>query len=214
MAAYDVLKEAIIGGDGNEVESRVNQALAKGADAGEVMSNGLIAGMGVVGKRFSSGEMFLPEVLLSAAVMHKGLAILNPLLAQAGKKGRGKIVIGTVEGDIHDLGKRIVGFLLEGNGFEVTDLGVDIKADAFIKAVEENKPDILAMSALLTTTMPRMGEIIDLLEERNLRDKVKVIIGGAPISEHFARSIGADGYALEAGSAVELVKKLVAARQL
>ena len=212
MAAYDVLKEAIIGGDGNEVESRVNQALAKGADAGEVMSDGLIAGMGVVGKRFSSGEMFLPEVLLSAAVMHKGLAILNPLLAQAGKKGRGKIVIGTVEGDIHDLGKRIVGFLLEGNGFEVTDLGVDIKADAFIKAVEENKPDILAMSALLTTTMPRMGEIIDLLEERNLRDKVKVIIGGAPISEHFARSIGADGYALEAGSAVELVKKLVAAR--
>ena len=212
MAAYDVLKEAIIGGDGREVESRVNQALAEGADAGEVMSNGLIAGMGVVGNRFSTGEMFLPEVLLSAAVMHKGLAILNPLLARAGKKEMGKIVIGTVEGDIHDLGKRIVGFLLEGNGFEVTDLGVDVKADAFIKAVEENKPGILAMSALLTTTMPRMGEIIDLLEERNLRDKIKVIIGGAPISEHFARSIGADGYALEAGSAVALVKKLVAAK--
>ena len=207
MATYEALKEAIMGGDDKEVESQVNKALAKGADAGDVMSNGLIAGMGVVGKRFSSGEMFLPEVLLSAEVMHKGLAILNPLLAKTGKKGMGEIVIGTVEGDIHDLGKRIVGFLLEGNGFEVTDLGVDIKADAFIKAVEENKPDILAMSALLTTTMPHMGEIINLLKERNLRDKVKVIIGGAPINDHFAKSIGADGYAPEAGSAVEWVKK-------
>ena len=207
MVAYDALKEAIIGGDEAVVEAEVNKALAEGADAGDVMANGLIGGMGVVGKRFASGEMFLPEVLLSAEVMHKGLGILNPLLAKAGKKGMGKIVIGTVEGDIHDIGKRIVGFLLEGNGFEVTDLGVDIKADTFIKAVEENKPDVLGMSALLTTTMPHMGEIINLLKERNLRDKVKVIVGGASVNDQFAKSIGADGYAPEAGSAVEWVKK-------
>ncbi len=209
MVTYDALKEAIIGGEETVVEAEVNKSLAEGADAGDIMSNGLIGGMGVVGKQFSSGEMFLPEVLLSAEVMHKGLAILNPLLAKAGKKGLGKIVIGTVEGDIHDIGKRIVGFLLEGNGFEVTDLGVDVNADAFIKAIEENQPDVLGMSALLTTTMPHMGEIINLLKERNLRDKVKVIIGGASVNEQFAKSIGADGYAPEAGSAVEWVKKAI-----
>ena len=207
MATYDALKEAIIGGDEGVVESQVNKALAEGAEAGDIMANGLIAGMGVVGKRFASGEMFLPEVLLSAEVMHKGLGIINPLLAKAGQKGMGKVVIGTVEGDIHDIGKRIVGFLLEGNGFEVTDLGVDVKADVFIKAIEESKPDILGMSALLTTTMPHMGEIINLLKERNLRDKVKVIVGGASVNDQFAKSIGADGYAPEAGSAVEWVKK-------
>jgi len=207
MATYDALKEAIIGGDEGVVEAQVNKALAEGAEAGDIMANGLIAGMGVVGKRFKVGEMFLPEVLLSAEVMHKGLGIINPLLAKAGQKGMGKVVIGTVEGDIHDIGKRIVGFLLEGNGFEVTDLGVDVKADVFIKAIEESKPDILGMSALLTTTMPHMGEIINLLKERNLRDKVKVIVGGASVNDQFAKSIGADGYAPEAGSAVEWVKK-------
>lgn len=210
MAMYDVLKEAIIGGDDKEVEAQVRKALEEGAEAGDIMSNGLIAGMGVVGQRFKSGEMFLPEVLLSAEVMHKGLDILNPLLAKAGHKGLGKVVIGTVEGDIHDIGKRIVGSLLEGNGFEVTDLGVDVKADAFIKAVEENKPDFLGMSALLTTTMPHMGEVINLLKERNLRDKVKVIVGGASVNDQFAESIGADSYAPEAGSAVEWMRKALA----
>jgi len=207
MVAYDVLKEAIIVGEEAVVEAEVNKALAAGADPSDIMANGLIGGMGVVGKRFASGEMFLPEVLLSAEVMHKGLGILNPLLAKAGKKGMGKIVIGTVEGDIHDIGKRIVGFLLEGNGFEVTDLGVDVKADAIIKAVEEHKPDVLGMSALLTTTMPHMAEVINMLKERNLRNKVKVLVGGASVNDQFASSIGADGYAPEAGSAVEWVKK-------
>ena len=207
MATYDALKEAIIVGEEAVVEAEVNKALAAGTDPSDIMANGLIGGMGVVGKRFASGEMFLPEVLLSAEVMHKGLSILNPLLAKAGKKGMGKIVIGTVEGDIHDIGKRIVGFLLEGNGFEVTDLGVDVKADAIIKAVEEHKPDVLGMSALLTTTMPHMAEVINMLKERNLRDKVKVIVGGASVNDQFASSIGADGYAPEAGSAVEWVKK-------
>jgi len=209
MAIYDALKEAIIVGDEKEVEAQVNQALGEGVDAKEIMTNGLIGGMEVVGKRFKAGEMFLPEVLLSAEVMHKGLDIVNPLLAKAGHKGIGTVVMGTVEGDIHDIGKKIVSLLLEGTGFEVIDLGVDVKADTFQQAVEQHKPNVLGMSALLTTTMVNMGKTIDLLKETKLRDKVKVIIGGAPVTEQFAKSIGADGYALEAGSAVELVKKLV-----
>jgi len=169
--------------------------------------------MEAVGKRFRSGEMFLPEVLLSAEIMHKGLDIINPLLAKSGHKGIGTVIIGTVEGDIHDIGKRIVGLLLEGNGFRVIDLGVDVKADAFVQAMEKHNPDILGMSALLTTTMPNMGKTIDLLKEKGLREKVKIVVGGAPISEQFTKSIGADGYAMEAGSAVELVKKLVTIRR-
>jgi len=176
------------------------------------MTNGLIGGMEVVGKRFKAGEMFLPEVLLSTEVMHKGLDIINPLLAKSGHKGLGTVVIGTVEGDIHDIGKRIVCFLLEGNGFEVIDLGVDVKADVFVQAIEEHKPNILGMSALLTTTMLNMGSTIDLLKEKGLRGRVKIIVGGAPISEQFAKSIGADGYVLESGSSVELVKKLLSSK--
>jgi len=210
MATYDTLKEAIMVGDDKVVEAEVNKALGEGAEARDIMTNGLIAGMEVVGKRFKTGEMFLPEVLLSAEVMHKGLDIINPLLAKAGHKGIGTVVIGTVEGDIHDIGKRIVSFLLEGTGFEVVDLGVDVKADTFIQAIEKHNPNVLGMSALLTTTMPNMGKTIDLLKEKGLRNKVKIVVGGAPITEQFAQSIGADGYALEAGSAVELVKKLLA----
>ena len=209
MVAYDALKEAIIRGDEAVVEAQVNQALGEGVDAKEIMTNGLIGGMEVVGKRFKAGEMFLPEVLLSAEVMHKGLDIVNPLLAKAGHKGIGTVVMGTVEGDIHDIGKKIVSLLLEGTGFEVIDLGVDVKAHTFLQAVEQHKPNVLGMSALLTTTMLNMGKTIDLLKEKKLRDKVKVIVGGAPVTEQFAKSIGADGYALEAGSAVELVRKLV-----
>lgn len=208
MATYDSLKEAIMVGDENEVVALVSKALADGAEPQDILTNGLIAGMEIVGKRFRGGEMFLPEVLLCSDVMHKGLDIVNPLLAKSGHKGIGTIVIGTVEGDIHDIGKRIVGLLLEGNGFKVVDLGVDIKADTFIQAVEEHSPSVLGMSALLTTTMPYMGKIIDLLKEKGLRDKVKVIVGGAPVSEQFAQLIGADGYAEEAGSAIEVVKRL------
>lgn len=206
MVVYDALREAIIGGDEQAVESQVNKALAEEAEAGDIMTNGLIAGMEIVGTRFGSGEMFLPEVILSAEVMHKGLAILKPLLAESGQKGMGTIVIGTVEGDIHNIGKRIVGFLLEGSGFEVIDLGVDVRADVFAQAVEAHKADILGMSALLTTTMPNMGKTIDLLKEKGLREKVKVMVGGASVNDQFANSIGADGYAPEASSAVEWVK--------
>lgn len=209
MATHDLLIQAIIAGEENQVEALVNKSLTEGAEPHDILINGLIAGMEIVGKSFRGGEMFLPEVLLCAEVMHKGLDIVNPLLAKSGHKGIGTVVIGTVEGDIHDIGKRIVGLLLEGTGFEVIDLGVDVKTDSFIQAVEQHKPAILGMSALLTTTMPYMGKTIDLLKEKGLRDKVKVIVGGAPVNQQFAESIGADGYAEEAGSAIEVAKKLI-----
>jgi 5-methyltetrahydrofolate--homocysteine methyltransferase len=209
MATHDLLIQAIIAGEENQVEALVNKSLTEGAEPHDILINGLIAGMEIVGKSFRGGEMFLPEVLLCAEVMHKGLDIVNPLLAKSGHKGVGTVVIGTVEGDIHDIGKRIVGLLLEGTGFEVIDLGVDVKTDSFIQAVEQHKPAILGMSALLTTTMPYMGKTIDLLKEKGLRDKVKVIVGGAPVNQQFAESIGADGYAEEAGSAIEIAKKLI-----
>lgn len=210
MVTYDALKEAIMVGDEKGVEAQVRKALDEGGKPQDILKNGLIAGMEVVGKRFKAGEMFLPEVLLSAEVMHKGLDILNPMLAKAGHRGLGTMVIGTVEGDIHDIGKRIVGFLLEGTGYQVVDLGVDVKAEAFAQAVEKHKPDVLGMSALLTTTMLNMGKTIDLLKEKGLRSRLKIIVGGAPINDQFAKSIGADGYAPEAGSAIDLVKRLLA----
>ncbi len=209
MVSYDTLAEGIMKGDENIVEAEVNKALNEGAEARDILVKGLIGSMSVVGKRFGAGEMFLPEVLVSAHAMHQGLNIVKPLLAEAGQKAMRKVVIGTVEGDIHDIGKKIVGLLLEGNGVEVIDLGVDVKAETFAQAIEEHKPDILGMSALLTTTMLNMRKTIGLLEEKGLREKVKIIVGGAPVTEKFAKSIGADAYGPEAGSAVGLVKKLI-----
>jgi 5-methyltetrahydrofolate--homocysteine methyltransferase len=210
MAKYDALKQAVLAGDEATAVAEVKKALAAKADPSDILNNGLIAGMEVVGKKFRSGEMFLPEVLLCAEVIHKGIDILNPLLAKSGKKSATTVVIGTVEGDIHDIGKKIVALLLEGNGFNVIDLGVDVKGEKFIEAVEKYKPQIVGMSALLTTTMPHMGEIIQTLKVKKLRDKVKVIVGGASVNAEFAKSIGADGYAVEAGTGVELAKKLLA----
>jgi len=188
----------------------VNNALSTGAEPGGILVDGLIGGIGIVGKRFSSGEMFLPEVMMCAEAMHQGIDIVKPLLSKADQKTMGNIVLGTVEGDIHDIGKRIVGFFLQGNGYEVVDLGVDVSPDAFVKFVEEHEADVLAMSALLTTTMPKMKETIELLKKKGLREKLKVIVGGAAVTDEFSKSIGADGYASEAGSAAELVKKLLA----
>jgi 5-methyltetrahydrofolate--homocysteine methyltransferase len=211
MAKYDALKQAVLTGDEATAVAEVKKALAEKADPSDILNNGLIAGMEVVGKKFRAGEMFLPEVLLCAEVMHKGIDILNPLLAKAGRKTTNTVVIGTVEGDIHDIGKKIVALLLEGNGFNVIDLGVNVKGEKFIEAVEKYKPQIVGMSALLTTTMPHMGEIIQTLKVKKLRDKVKVIVGGASVNAEFAKSIGADGYAVEAGTGVELAKKLISA---
>ena len=209
MVSHDALTEGIISGDGSVVESEVNKKLKEGANPQDILVKGLISSMSVVGKRFKVGKMFLPEVLMSTSAMHKGLDIIKPILAKSGRKALASVIIGTVEGDIHDIGKRIVGFMLEGNGYEVIDLGVDVKDEAFAQAIRNYSPDILGMSALLTTTMPNMGRVIDLLRETGLRDKVKIIVGGASVTDEFAKSIGADGYAQEAGSAVEIVKKLV-----
>lgn len=210
MVSYDTLVEAVIKGDENIVESEVNKALNEGNEARDILTKGLIGGMSVVGERFKAGDMFLPEVLMCANAMHKGLNIVKPLLAESDREAMGRIVIGTVAGDIHDIGKRIVGFLLEGGGFEVIDLGVDVPDESFVQAVEEHNPDILGMSALLTTTMPNMGKVIELLTEKRLRDKVKIIVGGASVNEQFAQSIGADSYAPEASSALEWVRKAIA----
>ncbi len=210
MVSYDALIEVVIKGDENIVESEVNKALNEGNEARDILAKGLIEGMIIVGERFKAGDMFLPEVLMCASAMHKGLNIVKPLLAKSDREAMGRIVIGTVAGDIHDIGKKIVGFLLEGGGFEVIDLGVDVPDESFVQAVEEHNPDILGMSALLTTTMPNMGKVIELLKEKRLRGKLKIIIGGASVSEQFAESIGADGYAPEASSALEWVRKAIA----
>jgi 5-methyltetrahydrofolate--homocysteine methyltransferase len=210
MFSYDALAEGIMKGDLSVVESEVSKALNGGVEARDILVNGLIGAMSVVSRRFTAGEMFLPEVFMSAHAMRKGLAIIQPLLGKSGQKAVGRVVIGTVEEDIHDIGRRIVSFLLEGNGFEVIDLGVDVKAEVFAQAVEKNQPDILGMSALLTTTMPNMGKTIDFLKQKGLRNKVKIIIGGAAVNESFAKFIGADGYASDAGAGVELMKKWVA----
>jgi len=207
MVSYNVLAEAVMGGDGSAVEAEVKRVLNEQADPQEILEKGLTGAMGIVGERFRTGDMFLPEVLACANAMHEGLTIILPLLDKSVKKARGCMVIGTVEGDIHDLGKRIVGFLIEGNGYKVIDLGVDVKAEEFAQAVEEYKPDILGLSALLTTTMLKMAETIDCLKKKGLRNKVKIIVGGAVVTEQFAESIEADGFAPDAVSAVALVKK-------
>jgi len=208
--SFSSLAEGILAGNAGLVESEVKNALSEGLEASHVLEKGLIAGMITVGERFRAGDMYLPEVLMSAKAMHKGLEIVRPRLAQSGQSLQRKVVMGTVEGDIHDIGKKIVGTLIEGNGFNVIDLGVDLRPEVFVQAVEEHRPDVLGMSAMLTTTMTNMKKVIDLLKEKGLREKVKVVVGGAPVSEEFAESIGADGYAPDAGVAAELVRKLVA----
>ena len=210
MFSFNSLAEGVLAGNAGAVESEVKNALSEGLEASHVLEKGLIAGMITVGERFRAGDMFLPEVLMSAKAMHKGLEIVRPLLAQSGQSLQRKVVMGTVEGDIHDIGKKIVGTLIEGNGFNVIDLGVDLRPEVFVQAVEEHRPDVLGMSAMLTTTMTNMKKVIDLLKEKGLREKVKVVVGGAPVNEEFAESIGADGYAPDAGVAAELVRKLVA----
>lgn len=210
MTSYDTLAEGVMRGDAGVVESEVKKALNEGAEPREILEKGLIGGMSVVGDRFGAGETFLPEVLMCANAMHHGLRIIVPLLEKSGQKAMESVVIGTVEGDIHNIGKRIVGCLLEATGYKVIDLGVDVKAEAFAQAIEEHKPDLLGMSALLSTTMPNMAKTINYLKEKGLCGKLKIIVGGAQVTEQFAKSIGADGYAPDAISAVALVRKLVA----
>jgi len=209
MESWDLLVDAVLNGDGISVESEVKKTLGEGANARDILVKGLIGGMRIVGERFGAGEMFLPEVIASANAMHSGLNIVKPLLVESGQEALGRVVIGTVAGDIHDIGKRIVGFLLEGNGYEVIDLGVDVPDEKFAQAVAEHKPDVLGMSALLTTTMPNMGSVINLLKEKGLREKIGIVVGGASVTGEFAKSIGADGFAPEARTGLEWVIKAI-----
>lgn len=212
MATYADLAQSVIEGQRDQVKDQVTSLIAAGNQPLEIVNEGLIAGMNVVGVRFKAGEMYVPEVLMSAKSMSGGLEIVKPLISAADQKSKGKILLGTVKGDLHDIGKNLVGMLIESGGLEVINMGVDVSAEDFLDAIIEHEPDILALSALLTTTMPAMQDIIELLEEEELRDKVKVIIGGAPVSWEYADTIGADGYAPDAGSAVELCKQLLASK--
>ncbi len=188
--------------------------LDRGWGPDKVLNDALVEGMRIVGIDFRDGILFVPEVLLSANAMKAGMVILRPLLAETGAKPIGKVVIGTVKGDIHDIGKNLVAMMLEGAGFEVIDLGINTSADEFLAALEEHKPDILGMSALLTTTMPYMKVVIDTLQERGLREKYVVMVGGAPLNEEFGAAIGADAYCRDAAIAAETAKALVKAHRL
>lgn len=193
-------------GNAKKVKELVQNALDSGMQVNDVLVKGLIAGMDVVGVKFRNNEVYVPEVLIAARAMHQGMAILKPLFMESGVVPIGKVVIGTTKGDLHDIGKNLVGMMMEGAGLEIIDLGVDVPVDKFVAAVKEHKPDIVAISALLTTTMPGMKDVINGLEEAGIRDQVKVIIGGAPVKEKFAQKIGADGYADDAASAAQLAK--------
>lgn len=206
---YAVLAEMVINGNVEEITGLTQQALHEGARAHAILEEGLLPGMNVVGWRFKAGDMFIPEVLLSASTMNAAMELLRPLLSASEAAPVGTVVIGTVEGDIHNIGKNLVTMLLEGARFKVVDLGVDITPRAFVEAVKEHKPDILAMSALLTTTMPKMAETVTALEEAGIRDRLKILVGGAPVTQEFGDKIGADGYAANAAGAVEKARALL-----
>lgn len=205
------LFDAILDGDVETAKSQVQKALDAQLNPTSILNDGMIAAMREVGCRFEAGEYFVPEMLISARAMQSGMALLKPHLQQTDIKSSGKVVIGTVKGDLHDIGKNLVTLMLEGAGFEVRDLGVDVPVEKFVRAAQEEKPDIVAMSALLTTTMQMMRQTVEALVEAGLRDKVKIIVGGAPVTEAFANEIGADGFSQDASRAVSVAKSLVAA---
>jgi 5-methyltetrahydrofolate--homocysteine methyltransferase len=211
MGYTDDISSAVYEGDEEKVKQLIEDALSAGIPADEILHKGLVHGMDRVGGRFKQKEMFLPEVIMSGEAMKAGTVILKPHLVQKQKKNEVNIVIGTVKDDVHDIGKSIVIMMLEGAGFKVTDLGVDVPVKKFIQAVKDTNARVLGISALLTSTKQRMLEVIDALKETGLRKSVKVIIGGAPITDGFARGIGADAYAVDAGAAVDEVRKLVGA---
>jgi len=198
---YDGLAEEIA--EGTQI------LLDRGWDAKQVLDDALVGGMNIVGEDFRDGILFVPEVLLAANAMKAGMALLKPILSETGAEPVGKLVIGTVKGDIHDIGKNLVGMMMEGAGFEVIDLGINTDAETYIAALKEHRPNILGMSALLTTTMPYMKVVIDTLVEQGLRDDFIVMVGGAPLNEEFSQAVGADAYCRDAATAVEVAKKLI-----
>ena len=209
MAELNQLYEAIVGGKLEPAVEITRQALDEGVEPKVIINDYMIKAMGEIGQRFQDGKAFVPQLLMAARAMKGALELLKPLLAGDASSTVGKVVIGTVKGDLHDIGKNLVASMLEGSGFEVINIGIDIPAEKFIAAVNEHNPDILCMSALLTTTMPYMKTVIDAVAEAGLRDKVKIMVGGAPINQSYADQIGADGYSDNANSAVVTAKQLL-----
>jgi 5-methyltetrahydrofolate--homocysteine methyltransferase len=203
--------EAILAGEADTVKNNIQAALDAGLDPNQVLNEGMIAAMREVGQRFEAGDFFVPEMLISARAMQGGMALLKPHLQSGNVKAKGKVVIGTVKGDLHDIGKNLVALMLEGAGYEIKDLGTDVAAEDFIAALKAEKADILALSALLTTTMPSMAQTIEAVQAAGLRDQVKIIIGGAPVTEAYAKQVGADGYSPDASRAVGLAESLMKA---
>jgi len=210
MIDLNNVSEALQRGDAEKVAELVKQALEENLLPKDILEIGLIKGMDIIGAKFKKNEVYVPEVLIAARAMHAGMSILRPKLTESGVKNIGTVAIGTVKGDLHDIGKNLVKMMLEGAGFEVIDLGIDVTTDKFVEAVKKHKPNIIGMSALLTTTMVNMAEVIKAIEAAGLRDKVKIMIGGAPITQNYADQIGADGYSPDAASAVDKAKTFVA----
>jgi 5-methyltetrahydrofolate--homocysteine methyltransferase len=209
MATLQDLIDAVIKGDEDKIKLLILELLNIGTSAKEIMVNGLIAGMDIIGDKMEAEEMFIPEVLMSAKAMSSGVEILKPKLTDEENAASGIMVIGTVQGDLHDIGKNLVKMLLEGAGFSVIDLGTDVPPAAFVSAIKEHNANIVGMSALLTTTMPKMKETLEAIENAGIRSQVKVLVGGAPVTENYAHEIGADGYGYDAGSAVRIAKAYI-----
>lgn len=209
MADYEGIANAVITGDSVRAQELTRHAIEEGAMPVEVINQGLIKGMNVVGVRFKAGEMYVPEVMMAAKAMSAGMELVKPLISDSDMPTSGKVVLGTVAGDLHDIGKNLVGMMMESAGMTVVNMGVDVSPEKFVQAVREHQPDVLALSALLTTTMLAMKDTIEVLEKEGVRDSVKVIIGGAPVTNDFAEEIGADGWAPDAASAKDLALEMV-----
>jgi len=203
------IKAAVVSGKHKEIEGLVRAAIDEKYDLSLIINDGLIAAMDMVGKKFGTGEIFVPEMLVAAVTMKKGLEIIKPLLQGDDSQPKGTILMGTVKGDLHDIGKNLVIMMLEGSGFKVVDLGVDLSVEKVVEKVREIKPDVLGLSALLTTTMPEMQNVIAMIRKQGLRESVKIMVGGAPVDSRFADKIGADGYGKDAAEAVQLAKKFI-----
>lgn len=209
MADLEGMAIALIRGKKNDVEAKVREALDEGLAAETILNEGLISGMSVVGERFRRNLIYVPEVLISARAMKAGMAILAPILTASGVEPVAKVVLGTVKGDLHDIGKNLVGMMLQGGGFEIIDLGTDVSAERFVATLQETGATLVGMSALLTTTMPYMAKVVQAIKENGLKE-VRTMVGGAPVTQQFANDIGADGYAPDSASAVELAQRLIA----
>jgi 5-methyltetrahydrofolate--homocysteine methyltransferase len=203
------IAEGVVGGDEKQVAQLTGQAIEQSTSPKLILDDGLIAGMNVVGRRFKEHEIFLPDVLLAARAMYAGMDLLKPLLVRDGIPSQGKVVLGTIQGDLHDIGKNLVAIMLKGAGFEIIDLGNDVAPQRFVQAAKDQGAKVIGMSALLTTTMVKMRDVVELLEQQKLAGRIKTIVGGAPVSEAFAHEIGADAHGFDAASAVERVKILV-----